>query len=436
MYRARGSDTELGSSSASFLHMTMRPSTAVSFKPVLSQARYCCSLQGDEEKELLALFSQKRKLENLGRGSVRPTSRTMSGTVCQKCGHQISAGDVAVFASRAGLGSCWHPQCFTCACCLELLSDLIYFYQEGQVYCGRHHAELQRPRCLACDEVIFSSECTQAEGHNWHTKHFCCFECECTLGGQRYVMKDRRPYCCPCYERIFSQYCDSCGECIGIDEGQLSYGGQHWHASEGCFCCGRCKKSLLGRPFLPRHGQIYCSRSCSLARTSSEHSISPTPIEMPLPKETRDVGTSTNLSTESENRMDGGRRPVSMIDPSQGTQPYHLHTPLMRSLHSSLRRVPAEFSRDCAQRRSLPDLSSQTRTPTRVTFKLPLSSELKEPITFSHASFTSSSSSDEEEGYFLGQPIPLPPFMRPPGYTAPSIPTQTPKKKEKSCNLS
>ncbi|XP_053329172.1 prickle planar cell polarity protein 3 [Spea bombifrons] len=405
------------------------------------EARYCCSLQGEEEEEMLTLFSQRRRLENLGRGSVHPVSRTMNGTVCQRCGHQISAGDMAVFASRAGLGSCWHPRCFTCARCTELLGDLIYFYQDGEVYCGRHHAELQRPRCLACDEVIFSTECTQAEGYHWHTRHFCCFECEGVLGGQRYVMRDRRPYCCPCYERLFSQYCDSCGECIGIDEGQLSHGGQHWHATERCFCCGRCGTSLLGRPFLPRHGQIYCSRSCSMTRTPSEHSVSPTEIEMPLQKETRDVGTSTNHDPEEESfqerRMGGGRRAVSMIDQSGISQTFHLQTPLSRSIHSSLRRVPPEFSRDCSQRRSLPDLTSQTRPTSRVTFKIPLSSEFKEPISFSHPSFTSSSSSDdEEEGYFLGEPIPLPPFMRPPGYTPPSNPTSTPKKKDKNCILS
>ena len=44
----------------------------------------------------------------------------------------------------------------------------------------------------------------------------------------------------------------------------MTYDGQHWHATEGCFCCARCKSSLLGRPFLPKHGQIFCSRSCSL----------------------------------------------------------------------------------------------------------------------------------------------------------------------------
>lgn len=50
----------------------------------------------------------------------------------------------------------------------------------------------------------------------------------------------------------------------GIDQGQMTYEGQHWHAVETCFCCARCRLPLLGRPFLPRGRLIYCSRSCSL----------------------------------------------------------------------------------------------------------------------------------------------------------------------------
>lgn len=51
---------------------------------------------------------------------------------------------------------------------------------------------------------------------------------------------------------------------LGIDQGQMTYEGQHWHAAESCFCCARCRLPLLGRPFLPRNRLIYCSRSCSL----------------------------------------------------------------------------------------------------------------------------------------------------------------------------
>lgn len=44
----------------------------------------------------------------------------------------------------------------------------------------------------------------------------------------------------------------------------MTYEGQHWHAVEVCFCCARCQLPLLGRPFLPRGGLIFCSRPCSL----------------------------------------------------------------------------------------------------------------------------------------------------------------------------
>ncbi|XP_053723586.1 prickle-like protein 2b isoform X2 [Synchiropus splendidus] len=228
-----------------------------------NEVRYCNSLD-DEEKRELKLFSNQRKRENLGRGNVRPFPVTMTGAICEQCAGQINGGDIAVFASRAGHAVCWHPACFVCSMCSELLVDLIYFYQDGKIYCGRHHAERLKPRCTACDEIILADECTEAEGRHWHMKHFCCFECETVLGGQRYIMKEGRPYCCSCFESLYAEYCDSCGEHIGIDQGQMTYDGQHWHATEGCFCCARCKRSLLGRPFLPKQGQIFCSRSCSI----------------------------------------------------------------------------------------------------------------------------------------------------------------------------
>ncbi|KAL8164275.1 UNVERIFIED_CONTAM: Prickle planar cell polarity protein 3 [Gekko kuhli] len=179
-----------------------------------SEAQYCSSLEEEEAKEL-KLFSQQRKRENLGRGTVRLFPVTITGAICEQCGKQICGGDIAVFASRAGHGACWHPQCFVCSTCRELLVDLIYFYQDGKIYCGRHHAERLKPRCEACDEIIFADECTEAEGRHWHMRHFCCFECEEALGGQRYIMRQSRPYCCRCYESLYAEYCDACGEHIG-----------------------------------------------------------------------------------------------------------------------------------------------------------------------------------------------------------------------------
>uniref|UniRef100_A0A3Q2QDM0 Prickle homolog 1b n=1 Tax=Fundulus heteroclitus TaxID=8078 RepID=A0A3Q2QDM0_FUNHE len=227
-----------------------------------NELRYCQSLT-EEEKRELQIFSNQRKREALGRGTPKILPRALQYTRCENCRGGVNGGEMAIFASRAGPGPCWHPACFACSMCQELLVDLIYFYQNGKIFCGRHHAELMKPRCSSCDEIIFADECTEAEGRHWHMKHFACFECGTMLGGQRYIMKNGRPYCCGCFESLYAEYCEACGENIGVDHAQMTYEGVHWHATDQCFCCTQCKTSLLGCPFLPKQGRIYCSKACS-----------------------------------------------------------------------------------------------------------------------------------------------------------------------------
>ncbi|XP_063712588.1 prickle planar cell polarity protein 3-like isoform X2 [Symsagittifera roscoffensis] len=238
--------------------------------PQDNESKHCVELSGDEKKEL-RLFYVERKRDSLGRGTVRPIPHNHYGMECVKCKTNIGGGELAVFAVRAGHSKCWHPECFTCETCEELLVDLIYFWKDPHIYCGRHHAQVLKPRCTACDEIIFADECTEAEGRSWHTRHFCCCECDCTLGGQRYIMHDSKPFCCPCYERVYAQYCASCNQLIGVDEGQMTYEEQHWHATPECFSCFRCQKPLLGLPFLPKRGAIFCSLMCG--KTELNHSM-------------------------------------------------------------------------------------------------------------------------------------------------------------------
>lgn len=83
-----------------------------------------------------------------------------------------------MFASRAGHGVCWHPPCFICTVCNELLVDLIYFYQDGKIYCGRHHAECLKPRCAACDEVRAHA----VDGVGGGVGGFCLSPLICVMG--------------------------------------------------------------------------------------------------------------------------------------------------------------------------------------------------------------------------------------------------------------
>jgi len=49
----------------------------------------------------------------------------------------------------------------------------------------------------------------------------------------------------------------------------MTHEGQHWHATDDCFSCHKCRITLLGRPFLPRRGLIYCSVACSKGESSN-----------------------------------------------------------------------------------------------------------------------------------------------------------------------
>ncbi|XP_049793023.1 testin isoform X5 [Schistocerca nitens] len=185
---------------------------------------------------------------------------------CKECKGAIQAGDVAVFADRAGQDVAWHPSCFVCATCKELLVDLIYFFNKGQVYCGRHYAELLKiPRCFACDELIFVNEYTMAEGQAFHVKHFCCYECDIPLGGMKYVPVDGQPVCLDCFQEKYGKSCHACGKKIGASDQRVSWNELHWHVSGDCFSCFSCHKSLLGGRFAVKKNQPFCSKECVLA---------------------------------------------------------------------------------------------------------------------------------------------------------------------------
>ena len=151
------------------------------------------------------------------------------------------------------------------------------------LFCSRHFVEIYKPRCPYCDQLIFDEECTEAEGKAWHIGHFCCTECQRSLGGQQYIMASSEktekkvntskqlPYCLTCFDILFGELCEECGELIGCEVGAIIHECRSWHATDSCFRCSLCLKSLLGKPFLPAlDGRIYCSLTCSQAMISHQ----------------------------------------------------------------------------------------------------------------------------------------------------------------------
>ncbi|XP_034108525.1 prickle planar cell polarity protein 3 isoform X6 [Drosophila sulfurigaster albostrigata] len=175
---------------------------------------------------------------------------------CAHCDNEIAAGELIVAAPKFVESVMWHPKCFTCSTCNELLVDLTYCVHDDKVYCERHYAEMLKPRCTGCDELIFSGEYTKAMDKDWHSGHFCCWQCDESLTGQRYVIRDDHPYCIKCYENVFANTCEECNKIIGIDSKDLSYKDKHWH--EACFLCFKCNLNLVDKQFGAKADKIYC----------------------------------------------------------------------------------------------------------------------------------------------------------------------------------
>jgi len=83
-----------------------------------------------------------------------------------------------------------------------------------------------------------------------------CHQCDDSLAGHRYVLREEFPYCIKCYENVFANNCDECGKIIGIDSKDLSYKEKHWH--ESCFLCYKCRGSLVDKQFGSKADRIYC----------------------------------------------------------------------------------------------------------------------------------------------------------------------------------
>ncbi|XP_051977669.1 LIM and cysteine-rich domains protein 1 [Xyrauchen texanus] len=175
--------------------------------PLYDQDPSCCHSLSEAELRAMTDFVRSYKEEALGVGEVAlpgeggtakqknekqtqeqpnpeiTTNETAeknkkSESSCSGCGQVAAMDSPVVYADRCGYERLWHPTCFVCSECGEALVDLIYFWKDGALLCGRHYCQSIRPRCLGCDEIIFSVLFHQdTDGSFWHKEHFCCWLC-------------------------------------------------------------------------------------------------------------------------------------------------------------------------------------------------------------------------------------------------------------------
>ncbi|XP_044763392.1 uncharacterized protein LOC123320218 [Coccinella septempunctata] len=212
-----------------------------------------------------ALSKDNELFEGSTPNKFEPNLDVVNLPCCHYCKETFGQEELAIAIPERS-DAIYHTGCFKCHGCNQILADMFYFYDKSSnnIYCGRDYAKIRGiPRCMACDELIFVKEYCLAENSTFHVKHFCCFECDKPLADQNYVMENNQPVCIPCYELTKANKCYACKEVIHPDQQGLQLkDGVHFHATDDCFACKVCKKSLFGAKLLFRNDCLYCSHDC------------------------------------------------------------------------------------------------------------------------------------------------------------------------------
>lgn len=192
-----------------------------------------------------------------------PSSHNRPTAQCAACALPIAGRIVSAASQR------FHPHCFTCCQCGELL-ECVAFYPEPtahresrlarieiratdlnapdnidgltalddgdsslRFYCHLDFHELFSPRCRSCKTPI-EGEIVLACGGEWHKGHFFCAQCGDPFDEKTpFVEKDGYAWCVGCHAGRFNGKCKGCRKVI-LEQGVQALGGE-WH--EGCFCC-------------------------------------------------------------------------------------------------------------------------------------------------------------------------------------------------------
>ena len=124
--------------------------------------KHCHHISGKDQSYFQSFVVARNDIAlDVGHAIVIPSDLQDIPKPCRKCKEPMKGADLAVVAPRVALKDFWHPGCFTCTTCDELLVDLVYCVFDDRIYCERHYAENLKPRCGACDELIFAGQYTK-----------------------------------------------------------------------------------------------------------------------------------------------------------------------------------------------------------------------------------------------------------------------------------
>lgn len=218
----------------------------------------------------------------------KPLYHSKGGLICAGCGGAIIGKIVAAMKMR------WHPQCFKCTVCDELLEHVSSYEHDGRPYCHLDYHERFAPQCYHCKTPIIEERFISLDDdglgkRTYHEQHFFCSECgdpfmdpskssslrpkgEINFAGDGFFSNDDDdvgfivykgyPYCEACHVRLRLPKCKKCGKSLRdwVEAVEALGGKWCWE----CFVCAGCDKPFESPNFFQRDNKPYCQDCFSI----------------------------------------------------------------------------------------------------------------------------------------------------------------------------
>ncbi|XP_010075734.1 PREDICTED: LIM and senescent cell antigen-like-containing domain protein 3-like [Pterocles gutturalis] len=163
-------------------------------------------------------------------------ANALANAICERCRGGFAPAEKIVNSN----GELYHEQCFVCAQCFQQFPEGLFYEFEGRKYCEHDFQMLFAPCCHQCGEFIIG-RVIKAMNNSWHPECFCCDICQQVLADIGFVKNAGRHLCRPCHNRekargLGKYICQKCHAII--DEQPLIFKNDPYHPDH--FNCANC----------------------------------------------------------------------------------------------------------------------------------------------------------------------------------------------------
>jgi hypothetical protein len=167
---------------------------------------------------------------------------------CPRCAH---CNQPIMDRCVTAMNKKWHVQCFVCTQCTQPF-DGTFLERDGRPYCERCFYSVFAPRCRACNQPVMG-DCINALGSQWHPEHFTCQFCHKAFTGT-FFEYEGLPYCEVHYYQQMGTTCASCSQ--PITGASVDAMGKKFHPEH--FTCTFCMNPLAGTSYSEKNSKPYC----------------------------------------------------------------------------------------------------------------------------------------------------------------------------------